>query len=186
MTTSFQLDSTRFRLYDKHKDPQPIHRKAPGGIPINDPALEPGDEEPSGSGDYAYESDLRDYLARNLQVIEPGLSLYEHEGVRGIEYPVGGRYIDILAIDSTGTYVVIELKVSRGYDRVIGQLLRYMGWIGTNLADNPGRVRGVIIARDISSDLKLPCCRVQNVELYEYHLSVSLQKASYLAVAAAG
>jgi RecB family endonuclease NucS len=41
-----------------------------------------------------------------------------------LEFPAGDRYIDILAVDAQGSFVVIELKVSRGYDRVIGQLLR--------------------------------------------------------------
>jgi len=52
--------------------------------------------------------------------------LYEDEDINGIEFPVGGRFIDILVLDGNNDYVVIELKVSRGYDRVIGQLMRYM------------------------------------------------------------
>jgi len=72
--------------------------------------------------------DLRNYLVRNLGLIEPGLRLYDEEGITGVEFPVGGRFIDILALDRHDRYVVIELKVSRGYDRVVGQLLRYMGW----------------------------------------------------------
>jgi RecB family endonuclease NucS len=38
----------------------------------------------------------------------------------------GGRRIDILAIDAQGRYVVLELKVSMGFDKVVGQLLRYL------------------------------------------------------------
>jgi hypothetical protein len=41
---------------------------------------------------------------------------------RSIGFPVGGRIIDILAVDKGGRYVVIELKVSRGYDRVVGSI----------------------------------------------------------------
>jgi hypothetical protein len=49
--------------------------------------------------------------------------------------PAGGRFIDILAVDENNDYLVVELKVSRGYDRVIGQLLRYMAWVGRHLAE---------------------------------------------------
>jgi RecB family endonuclease NucS len=80
------------------------------------------------SGEFAYERDLQNYLAKNLHRVEPGLRLYEEDEISGIEFPVGGRFIDILAVDNQGNYVIIELKVSkvsRGYDRVIGQLLRY-------------------------------------------------------------
>ena len=108
-------------------------------------------------------------------MIEPGLRLYEDEGIRGIEFPVGGRFIDILAVDESNAYVVVELKVSRGYDRVVGQLLRYIAWIEQHHAEPAQCVRGVIVAKEISEDLKLACSRVQGVRLFEYKLSVTLK-----------
>ena len=71
---------------------------------------------------------------------------------------------------------MIELKVSQGHDRAVGQLLRYLGWVEENLAEAPQSVRGMIVARKISEDL-LACRSVANVELYEYELSVSVHKA---------
>lgn len=72
--------------------------------------------------------------------------------------------------------MVTELKVSKGYDRVIGQLLRYMAWIEKNLAEPNQKVKGMIIARSISDDLRLATTRVKDVELFEYLLSISLKK----------
>jgi hypothetical protein len=72
----------------------------------------PGDEqdEPDDGGqepstEFAYEADLRNYLAKNLSLIEPGLTLYVDEatGVSGIEFRVGGRFIDILAVSEPGS-----------------------------------------------------------------------------------
>jgi len=80
------------------------------------------------------------------------------------------------SVDKDNNYVVIELKVSRGYDRVVGQLLRYMAWIRKNHADAGQQVRGVIIAREISGDLLLACSEVPDITLYEYQLSVSLKR----------
>jgi RecB family endonuclease NucS len=131
------------------------------------------DTDPA-SSEFAYEHDLRDYLARNLHLIEPGLKLYEEEGVTGIEFPTGGRFVDILAVDAKGGYVVIELKVSRGYDRVVGQLLRYMNWIEMHQADPGQTVRGVVVAKEVSEDLRLACRRLHGVRLFEYALSVKL------------
>lgn len=170
----FQMGSGQFCLYDPAVHPAPVTKDGGGVPPIVDP--EPG-VAPGGS-EFAYEHDLRDYLARNLGLIEPGLRLYEDEddgSLTGIEFPVGGRFIDILAVDRSGNYVVIELKVSRGYDRVVGQLLRYLTWIEKNHADPGQTVRGVIIAREISEDLQLACCHLRNVRLFEYALSVSLK-----------
>ena len=87
-----------------------------------------------------------------------------------------GRFIDILALDSYNDYVVIELKVSKGYDRVVGQLLRYMAWMSTTRPTKGEKVRGVVIARTISEDLKLAASEVANIQLFEYQLSVKLSQ----------
>jgi hypothetical protein len=170
----FQIDPSHFRLFDPTVDPTPIY---PGQVNQDGSALprvSPAEPEPP--TEFAYESDLRDFLAKNLHLLEPGLRLYQDEGITGVEFPAGGRFIDILAVDSANGYVVIELKVSKGYDRVVGQLLRYMAWVGENHAEAGQRVRGVVVAREISSDLVLACSMVPNVELVEYELSVRLKR----------
>lgn len=164
----FKIDSSHFRLYEPGHDPTPISELTP--------VTEEPSETPGTSNEFAYEHDLRDYLARNLHIIEPSLRLYSDEGITGVEFPVGGRYIDILAVDQAGGYVVIELKVSKGYDRVVGQLLRYVSWIKKNHADPGQAVRGIIIAKQISDDLRLACSEVPSVSLYEYSLAVSVKR----------
>ncbi|WP_309564231.1 endonuclease NucS domain-containing protein [Methylobacillus flagellatus] len=164
----FKIDSSHFRLYEPGRDPTPIS--------VLSPIIEePFPETSHGSDEFAYEHDLRDYLAKNLHIIEPSLKLYNDEGITGVEFPVGGRFIDILAIDQTGNYVVIELKVSKGYDRVVGQILRYISWIKRNHAEPGQNVRGIIIAKQISEDLRLACSETPSIDLYEYALSVSVQ-----------
>jgi hypothetical protein len=172
----FQIDGGHFRLYEKGIDPLPINK--PIGNEEQAESAEENEEEPSQPTGFAYESDLRDFLAKNLPIIEPGLYLYQEEGISGIEFPVGGRFIDILAIDKLKNYVVVELKVSKGYDRVIGQLLRYMAWIEKNQAEPDQKARGIIIAREISEDLYLAASKIPDIELFEYDLSVSLRKVN--------
>jgi hypothetical protein len=171
----FQIDSQRFRLYDPASDPSPIYDKST--------AEDEDDESELGAylegREFAYESDLQNFLAKNLSLIETGLSLYEEEEISGIEFPVGNRRVDILAVDKNANYVVIELKVSKGYDRVVGQLLRYMAWIKKYHSEPKQRVRGVIVARNISEDLLLACSELEDVDLYEYELSVALRRPDY-------
>jgi hypothetical protein len=168
----FQLDGGRFRLYDPATDPAPIYDKPrDAGSPPSAVAQEP--EPPT---EFAYEADLRDFLAKNLSVLESGLRLYQDEGITGVEFPVGGRFIDILAVDGQNDLAVVELKVSRGYDRVVGQLLRYMAWVARHQAEPGQNVRGIIVAREISEDLLLACSALPNVELFEYELSVTLRR----------
>jgi hypothetical protein len=172
----FQVDGSHFRLYEQGTDPSPIEKNgtvAKPEIPLPDDD-QPQDMTPS--QEFAYEADLRDFLAKNLGLLESGLHLYEEEGITGVEFPVGGRYVDILAVDASGDYVVVELKVSRGYDRVVGQLLRYTSWIAKHHAEPSQKVRGIIVAREISDDLLLACSRLTDVSLFEYQLSVTLKK----------
>ena len=167
----YQIDGSHFRLYDSAVDLLNVSRETDQ----SEVETEEVGESVSGA-EFAYERDLKHFLARNMTLIEPDLHLYEDEDITGLEFPVGGRFIDILAVDGQNNFVVIELKVSKGYDRVVGQLLRYMAWIEQNQAEPDQRVRGIIIARQISEDLRLACSRVEGVSLFEYELSVSLRR----------
>jgi hypothetical protein len=182
----FKVGTGQYRLYEPGKDPAPIHELVPGDVAVqekqtehDEPDLEV-DATPAGSTEFLLERDLQLYLARNLERIEPGLTLYADEDGTGIEYDAGGRRIDILAKDRAGNLVVLELKVSKGYDRVVGQLLRYVNWVRLNLAEPGQRVRGLIICRSMSEDLRLACSSIPDVELYEYQMSVTVSKVAAL------
>jgi len=172
----FQLPDKRLRLYNPEADPAPIYEGAisPG---------ETGDEREEKdewveSSEFAYESHLQDYLKNNLSVIEPGLKLYkdeEDDTIVGVEFDAGGKRIDILAVDKNGNYVIIELKVSKGYEKVIGQILRYRAWIRKNLASEQS-IRGIIIAKVITDDLKLAASETEDIELFEYDLKIDLRR----------
>lgn len=177
----FRVAPRQYRLFEAGKDPAPIHEMVEGDIALDEEVAAADEEGHSGealpgSSEFLLERDLQRYLAENLDCIEPGLKLYDDDGLTGIEYDAGGRRIDILATDATGGFVVLELKVSRGYDRVVGQLLRYMNWIRKELAEPGQRVRGIIVCRSISEDLCLACASIKNVELFEYKLSVTVKK----------
>ena len=170
----FKVAPGRFRLWNPEIDPAPIY-----GAQISSAVSEQMDEmeaeevsseSEAASQSFAFERDLRNYLSKNLAVLEAGLMLYQDEEFTGIEFPVGGRFIDILAVDSNADFVVIELKVSRGHERTIGQLLRYMGWVQKNIAGSK-KVRGAIVANQITEDLELAASRVPDILLFEYEIA---------------
>lgn len=171
----YKLGPTQYRLWDQSTDQQPIYREGmPSGVTdsVVDDSVDDQIEAPS-SAEFAFERDLRNYLSKNLNSLEAGLKLYHDEEFSGIEFPVGGRFIDILAIDVSGRFVVIELKVSRGYDRVVGQILRYMAWVKKHMSVEQD-VRGVIVASEVTDDLKLATSMIQNVRLFEYAIAMKL------------
>ena len=141
-------------------------------------AGKPSDETMEGSEDdaqqFVAEADLRNVLAGNLECIEPGLRLYQADGVTGLEYQIDDGRIDILAVDKKGQHVVIELKLSRGRNKALGQILYYMGWVDEHL-DNPPS-RGMIVAKEIPPDLQMAAKRVTGVALYRYKLQISADR----------
>lgn len=180
----YKVEAGQFRLYEPGRDPAPIHELVQGDVAREEALVADVDDQAedatSASSEFLLERDLQRYLAENLECIEPGLHLYEEDGLRGFEFDAGGRRIDILAVDRNGAFVVLELKVSKGYDRVVGQLLRYMNWVRRELAEPGQRVRGMIVCRSMSEDLRLACASNSDVELFEYKLSVAVSRVPSL------
>lgn len=178
----FKVGPARYRLWNPEADPRPVYSNDMSSLEgesretISELEAEENEEisAESGSQEFAYERDLRNYLSKNLGSLETGLRLYQDEDLTGVEFPVGGRYIDILGVDANEDFVVIELKVSRGYDRTVGQILRYMAWVEKNLAEKK-RVRGIIVANEISGDLKLAASRIPDIQLAEYEISFHMK-----------
>jgi hypothetical protein len=123
--------------------------------------------------EFALEAHLRDFLARNLERIEPGLRLHVSPESGGVEFPVDGGRIDLLAVDRAGKYVVVELKLSQGRNKTLGQVLYYMGWVDLHLGNGP--CRGLIIASDITEDLVIAVARVPGVSLAKYRMNFAIE-----------
>jgi hypothetical protein len=92
------------------------------------------------------ENDIRDKLAERLELIEPGLELVStnfhvtnSEGADG--------FIDILARDTTGVFVVIELKKAAGSSRqAMHEIGKYVDLLSRARAVPVARIRAVVIS----------------------------------------
>jgi restriction system protein len=123
--------------------------------------------EPSFS--ISLERTLRDYLAENPNILEYGLQL------EGKEYPTDAGNIDILFKDKDGGYVVVETKKGRESDKVVGQILRYIGWVKKNLSP---KVRGIIVTHSSDSNLEWAVEAVRDlVKLKFYKVKFELSNA---------
>ncbi len=117
------------------------------------------------------EQTVEDILERNMGLIEPGMTLVK----RQLETEVGR--IDLFARDRNGVFTIIELKKGRTDDDVFGQLSRYLGWCKKTKARTEN-VRGIIIAKQIGKKVWAAADGHQTpVELMEYDLKMSLDKA---------
>lgn len=125
------------------------------------------------SMEFAMEKYLEEFIEANFIKINFGaqLELYQDEESNGRQYPTPIGNIDLLTVDKGNKdFVVIELKKGRSSDNVIGQILRYMGWVKENLAKD-SNVRGIIIAQDKDERLQYALKLMPNVNLFTYSVS---------------
>lgn len=147
---------------------------------VGEQPIDPGTPPTECGRSFAAEAHLRDYLAKNLNVIEDGLQLFvDDAGTVGVEFRTAMGRIDILAVDKSGGLLIVELKVERGPDEVCGQIMRYLGWVKRHLA-NGKPVRGLIIAQHISDRIRYALADVPNVTAREYKLSITLHEVSHV------
>lgn len=154
--------------------------------PLNTDVLgdsEEVDDEPA-STSFALEYQLRDFIAQNIESIPVEgrrLKLYvDPTGHDGVEYPTAVGPIDILAIDDKATFFVFELKRAQSPDAAIGQLARYMGWVGQTIGKGH-QVHGVVVAKLISDKLRYAASVIPNVSLFEYQVEFHLKVANAIA-----
>lgn len=97
-------------------------------------------------------------------------------GETGQQFATDVGVIDILTQEpKTNTFVVIELKKGRESDKVVGQVLRYMGWVAENLCQEGQRVRGMIICKDCDPRMSYALKMVGGVSVKYYRMTFSLQ-----------
>lgn len=134
------------------------------------------------SMEFVMEKYLEEFIESNFDKIDFGakLELYQDEENTGRQYPTPVGNIDLLAIDrNKKEFVVIELKKGRSSDVVVGQILRYMGWVKENLAVNDYdqyNVRGIIISKEKDERLEYALKMLQNVNVFLYLVSFELRK----------
>ncbi|MEJ5991960.1 endonuclease NucS domain-containing protein [Ramlibacter sp. PS3R-8] len=169
-----QSSPDEFRLIPPGADPAMIPP-----VFAQDEAAEEDSAESSEESAFQFEAQLRDFIAQNLATISLGgqkLKLYvDEEGRDGVEYPTAVGPIDILAVDITGAFHVFELKRARSPDKAIGQLARYMGWLWMQHPTTV--VNGVIVAREITQNLRYSIAVFPNVSLFEYEVQFKLHRA---------
>jgi restriction system protein len=127
---------------------------------------------------FAMEKHLEDFLVENWSQTELGrdYDIFEEDGERvGQQYPTDTGPMDILAISSDRTrLLVVELKRGRASDVVVGQVLRYVGYVQDELAEEGQTVRGAIIALEDDLRLRRALSVVPSVAFYRYEVSFKL------------
>lgn len=131
--------------------------------------------------EFVLEKYLEDFIVSNFDKIFRGsLRIYrDADDTVGQQFDTPIGRIDILAIEpATNSMVVIELKKGRSSDHVVGQILRYMGWVEENLCKAGATVRGLVICRDHDQQLSYALRMTKDVSIRHYRMSFSLTEGS--------
>jgi hypothetical protein len=160
------------QIYSKYKNA--------GALSENSTDGPEGEEDIKAGTEFALEEQLRDYLSENLHLLEAGLLQWPVENGDAVEFQLDergpSRRVDILAKDSKGSPVIVELKVSRGHEKTVGQALYYRARVKQLF--NAKHVRIFIVAGELSPELRAAASEVSDVVLFEYSLAVKVTRVS--------
>jgi len=145
------------------------------------PVVTAAGEQILDAASFAMEKHLEDFLVENWEQTEFGrdYDIYQEEGETvGQQFPTDTGPLDILAISKDKKrLLVVELKKGRASDAVVGQTLRYMGYVQDELAEANQTVQGVIIALEDDQRLKRAISMTQNISFFRYQVSFKLMRA---------
>jgi len=166
--TLFQFDSVWWRVTDGYT-----------------PKIAEEDQESEElSTGFGLETHLRRFLVDNWDKTAFGKKydlLVEDGEIIGEEYRTNNAgVIDILARDKKNKdWIVIELKRGLSSDAVIGQILRYIGWVQKNKVEKTENVRGIIVVKEVDEKLELALSALKpqmNLSCYSYNVKFSLNE----------
>ena len=109
----------------------------------------------STDGDFfVLESGLEEAVKANLSQL--GLKLADSKIQQQCSMGIGAGRSDLICRDKEGNFVVLELKAVHSSDEVVGQILRYMGFVRENWAkDENAEVTGLILTPSFDEQLRL-------------------------------
>lgn len=103
---------------------------------------------------FVLENGIEEAVKANLSQLQ--LRLAEEEIQQQCDLGIGIGRTDLICRDKDDNFVVLELKVVHSSDVVIGQILRYMGYIMETWASKEGKeVKGIVLSPSYDEQLRL-------------------------------
>lgn len=129
---------------------------------------------------FALERHLHDYMFDNWDLLDlaSDWDIYSREGEpeAGYEFRTPIGRIDLLARHKRDPrWLIIELKREKSSDAVVGQVLRYMGWVKRHLVEDGETVEGLVVATEGDPQLHYALEVVPSVSFKSYEVEFRLK-----------
>ncbi len=118
---------------------------------------------------FELERNMQSEIRREIEQLEEGLEIIDN----GFERSVDSGFIDVLARDKTGAFVVIELKSGMAKREAIGQITGYMGDL--MLEEPETQVRGILVAADFDKSCQSGVRAIPALKLKRYRFSFAFE-----------
>ena len=127
---------------------------------------------------FLFEKHLEDFLVSNWSrtPLAREFEIYQKDGdVVGQQFRTNTGPIDILGQrKDKSDFLVVELKRDRASDVVVGQTLRYMGWVKEHLCTQEQNVTGCIIAQRKDEKLDYALKQVNTIQFMRFEVDFRL------------
>ena len=135
---------------------------------------------PTRAARFSLERHLHDYMLDNWETLDiaKDWAFYSRDGEpeAGYEFRTPIGRIDLLAKHKREPrWLVIELKRDKSSDMVVGQVLRYVGWVQAHLAENGETVEGLIVATEGDPQLHYALSVVPAIAFKSYEVEFRLK-----------
>lgn len=127
---------------------------------------------------FLFEKQLEDFLVSNWDrtPLSENYEIFEQNGQQcGQQFRTDTGPIDILGQRrDKSDFLVVELKRDRASDVVVGQTLRYMGWVKEHLCSKNQNLTGCIIAQRKDEKLDYALKQVNTIQFMRYEVDFRL------------
>ncbi len=118
---------------------------------------------------FLLESGLEEAVKFNLSQLD--LVLADDPIQQQCNMGVGVGRSDLICRDKSDNYVVLELKATHSSDEVVGQILRYMGYVDENWAKKEDKqVTGIILTPSFDEQLRLAVTQVNKIKVLRFRI----------------
>ncbi|PSV50048.1 endonuclease NucS domain-containing protein [Photobacterium indicum] len=118
---------------------------------------------------FVLESGVEEAVKANISQLK--LKLAEDSIQQQCDLGIGVGRTDLICRDEDNNFVVLELKATQTSDYVVGQILRYMGYIQENWAEKEKvKVKGIIMTPSYDEHLRL-AAKAANIQVLRLRIT---------------